>query len=225
MQRNLSVTTLLKYNQLEFVLHYSGAAFWKNENCLLIADVHLGKVAHFRKNGLAVPAAVGLVNFELLEEVLSFFNPKSVIYLGDLFHSKTNNDWKAFSAFIEKNFKQKHVLIAGNHDIISESHYKKLGIAVVSEIETNELLLTHHPTETDSKLNICGHIHPGILLRGTGRQSLRLPCFFKSKNQLILPAFGVFTGKYILEPKAEDKVFAIAERQVFDVSDYFQNQI
>ena len=30
---------------------------WENTNTLLVADIHLGKITHFRKAGIAVPAA------------------------------------------------------------------------------------------------------------------------------------------------------------------------
>ena len=42
------------YNH-NFILHPSGAIFWLEKKTLFLADVHLGKVAHFRKNGIAVP--------------------------------------------------------------------------------------------------------------------------------------------------------------------------
>ena len=38
-----------------FYLHKTGAIFWKEKNTLLLADIHLGKVGHFRKSGIPVP--------------------------------------------------------------------------------------------------------------------------------------------------------------------------
>ncbi|MCB0373931.1 MAG: metallophosphoesterase, partial [Muricauda sp.] len=63
----------------------------------------------------------------------------------------------------------------------------------------------------------CGHIHPAVKLSGFGRQQLRLPCFFKSKNQMILPAFGEFTGTHALKPKKEDEVYVIVEDSVVKI--------
>lgn len=34
------------------------AVFWKRENALIIIDLHIGKSAHFRKNGIAIPAGI-----------------------------------------------------------------------------------------------------------------------------------------------------------------------
>ena len=106
------------------------------------------------------------------------------------------------------------VLVAGNHDIIDQKHYKNLNIEVCSELVVDEFLLTHHPEEREHYFNFSGHIHPGIELRGLGRQSLKLPCFFKKPNQMILPAFGEFTGKYFLIPTEHDCVYAITKEEV-----------
>ena len=64
---------------------------------------------------------------------------------------------------------------------------------------------------------ISGHVHPGIRLRGKGRQSMRLPCFFARQNGILLPAFGTFTGLHILKPAPDDQVFAIAEQSVIPI--------
>ena len=45
------------------------AIYWKDRNCLLIADLHLGKSTHFRKNGIAVPNASKNQNWILLHQL------------------------------------------------------------------------------------------------------------------------------------------------------------
>ncbi|HNU41619.1 MAG TPA: phosphoesterase, partial [Cyclobacteriaceae bacterium] len=62
--------------------------------------------------------------------------------------------------------------------------------------------------------NLSGHIHPAVRLKGTGRQSVMLPCFYFGKQQGILPAFGSFTGMARIVPKKEDRIFVIAENKV-----------
>jgi hypothetical protein len=49
---------------------------------------------------------------------------------------------------------------------------------------------------------------------GKGRQSLTLPCFWFSKNQAFLPAFGVFTGFRPMKPARGDQIFAIVEGEI-----------
>lgn len=200
----------------DFVLHPSGAIFWTSRKILLVADVHLGKVSHFRKNGIAVPPESAIGNFELLNEVEAFFKPDIVVFLGDLFHSEINNEWDLFEDWV-KNNQSKILLIAGNHDVIDPDHYEKIGVHVFDEMTLGEFLFTHHPKERERVFNFCGHIHPAVRLEGKGRQTLTLPCFFHSPHQMILPAFGEFTGNYVMKPKENDCVYALAEDEVITV--------
>ncbi len=204
-------------NSQTFILHPTGAAYWKEKDMLLIADVHLGKITHFRKNGSAVPESALYKNFERLDEVLHYFQPETLCFLGDLFHSYLNKEWLLFSEWVRKTT-SKIILIAGNHDIISPLRYEELKIQVSSEWLINSILLTHHPEERQGFFNISGHIHPGIRLHGSGKQLLCISCFFKRKHQLILPAFGIFTGKHVLNPEKEDQVFAITTEEVIQVN-------
>jgi len=78
--------------------------------------------------------------------------------------------------------------------------------------------LTHHPEEREDLFTICGHIHPGIRLKGPGKQTLKLPCFHKKTHQLILPAFGEFTGSHTISPDKEDEIFVITSDEVILVA-------
>ncbi len=207
----------IQINSQNFTLHPSGAIFWIEKSMLLIADVHLGKVAHFRKHGAAIPSHVAFENLEKLTEVTNHFQPETVCFLGDLFHSTLNSEWNDFAKWIEYT-SAKVVLISGNHDIIPPYLFEDLGVQIYEELKLDNFLLTHHPTVVESSFNFCGHIHPGVKLQGVGRQNVRLACFFKSENQLILPAFGNFTGKYTLKPSEKDEVYVIADDQVIQVT-------
>lgn len=207
------MTQSIQIKEQHFTLHYSGAIFWEEEKILLIADVHFGKVAHFRKNGIAIPQVAAEKNIRDLNEVLDFFPVEKVFFLGDLFHSSKNTEWTLFEEWC-RNCSAEITLIAGNHDIIQRRHYEVLHIQVVEEVVLAGFLFTHFPSERPGHFVFCGHVHPGIKLRGTGRQSMSLACFFQTQQQMILPAFGAFTGKHLLRPKEEDVVYAIAQESV-----------
>lgn len=196
-----------------FVLHSSGALFWEEKKMIIISDVHLGKITHFRKHGIAIPQNAVSENFKKITDVLEYFEPEKIIFLGDLFHSVKNSEWDLFEEWIS-NHNQETYLIAGNHDIIDQKHYYEIGIMVVDILEIDGFFFTHHPTEKQDFFNFSGHIHPGIILRGLGMQSLKLRCFFHKPNQMILPAFGEFTGKFILKPEEDHIVYAIAGNEV-----------
>lgn len=207
------MTLEIEINKQAFVLHNSGALYWGEKRMLLISDVHLGKILHFRKHGIALPTGAIFKNYYKLDKVIDHFNPEKICFLGDLFHSTINNEWHLFSDWV----KQKElpiVLIAGNHDIIDPKKYYELNIIVVSEWLINNFLLTHEPQIKEGKFNLAGHIHPSIQLMGKGRQFLKLSCFFRTSNQLILPAFGEFTGTYIMEPKEDDIVYLVTSDDI-----------
>lgn len=196
-----------------FILHPAGVMLWKEQQMLLISDVHLGKISHFRKFGSAVPHAAISENFKNLRIAVDFFSPKIICFMGDLFHSSLNMEWDLFADWVAKT-NASIILVAGNHDIISELKYEALGIRIFSEIIQSKILLTHHPEERDGFYNICGHLHPGFKLRGVGRQMVKLRCFYQNKKQLIMPAFGEFTGNFWISPNEGDHVFALTKKEV-----------
>lgn len=210
------MTHTATFNNQEFILHPLGGMFWVEKSLLLISDVHLGKVNHFRKFGAAVPRQAIHKNFLLLDQIVADFNPFQICFLGDLFHSSVNKEWEFFENWVAKT-PTEIILVSGNHDIISPLLFEKLNIEIYQEWVLDDFLLTHHPEERDGLFNFCGHIHPAIKLKGYGRQNLRLSCFFKTRNQLILPAFGEFTGTYTLKPTKKDEVYVIVENEVLKI--------
>jgi uncharacterized protein len=200
-----------------FTLDSSGAIYWEEKKMLLIADVHLGKVTHFRKNGIPIPEEKKYENFQNLDKIVTQYNPETICFLGDLFHSSLNSEWHLFEEWVVKTNKE-IILVSGNHDIIDAFKFIQLNIKIYKSIQVDSFLLTHYPTETEDYFNFCGHIHPAVILRGIGKQKLKLACFFQTKNQMILPAFGEFTGKYILVPNENDTVYGVGKGEIFTVN-------
>ncbi|HEY9046005.1 MAG TPA: ligase-associated DNA damage response endonuclease PdeM [Ohtaekwangia sp.] len=203
-----------------FSLHAHKAMYWKKHDALLLADLHLGKVNHFRKAGIPVPSKANDRNLEMLIELLQQVKPARLICLGDLFHSHYNQEWEVFGEVIKHFSHVSFELVLGNHDIMSELQYTRKGIIVHDELVLDQFILTHHPMEEidAAQYNMAGHVHPGVHLRGKGRQAITLPCFYFGKNHALLPAFGMFTGLARIQPKKDDRVFAIVEDKVIDVS-------
>ena len=199
-----------------FIMHYSGALFWQERSALIISDVHLGKISHFRKFGAAVPQKAVTQNFLVMNEVIDFFKPKTIIFLGDLFHSSVNKEWNYFEEWV-KLIQTKIILVSGNHDIISPLKYEDLGVQVIGELVWDGFLLTHHPEEREKLFSFSGHVHPAIRLHGIGRQFVRLRCFFKTKNQMILPAFGEFTGNFTMKATPDCEAYALLGDSVLQV--------
>lgn len=209
-------------NGQHFVLHHWRALFWQERKILLISDLHVGKSAHFRKNGLAVPREVGRSNFWRLSGLILDFEPELVLFLGDLSHSIHNEEWSDF-VDVRQNFERtRFALVPGNHDVLDMRDYQEADIDVLAEVhQIGSFYFSHdelpHEELPDGIVNIYGHIHPGVRLRGTARQSLRLSCFYFFENRLIMPAFGDFTGKYLIRPKKGSEVFVTTEEEVISM--------
>jgi metallophosphoesterase superfamily enzyme len=106
----------------------------------------------------------------------------------------------------------------GNHDIHTHSKFCDIDIDILHGIAAEGFLLTHKPIDREGHFNFCGHIHPCIRLRGKARQFLKLPCFFRKPGQLILPAFGEFTGTFEMSPAEDDIVYAVTKDAVIEVN-------
>jgi uncharacterized protein len=204
----------------EFDLLYQKGLYWPQERALLLADLHLGKINHFRKSGIPLPARANDRNIEVLMDMIAKVRPERILCLGDLFHSHYNAEWEVFGEVVRHFRHITFELILGNHDIMSELQYKRKGIILHQELRIRNFVLTHHPLDEiiPGYYNFAGHIHPGICLYGKGKQALTLPCFYIGRHQALLPAFGVFTGLATIRPMKEDKVFVIADDKILDVN-------
>ncbi|MDO1450924.1 ligase-associated DNA damage response endonuclease PdeM [Rhodocytophaga aerolata] len=188
------------------------AIIWKEKGILLVADVHLGKVNHFRKSGIAVPQTVAITDYPVLDRILNQYTIQEVVFLGDLFHSQANHACVEFSKWVLNYQHIRFTLVKGNHDILPKSFYDTATISLCMQSLLNPpFIFSHTPlTEPSPYYTLCGHIHPAVTLYGKGKQVLTLPCFYFGKSTGILPAFGSFTGKAIINPEPESRVFAIA---------------
>ncbi len=195
------------------------AIYWREEKTLIIADVHLGKTGHFRKAGIAIPTELAQKDLEVLSALINEHQPEKIIFLGDLFHSDKNSDWNWFSLWRKKHDKINMILIKGNHDIIEEENFTNLNISVQQEMLITPFRMAHHPlkkeeTVKENSYTLCGHIHPGVHLRGKGRDTVTLACFAFGTNQAILPSFGKFTGRIAMQHQETDRIFGILEDKV-----------
>lgn len=197
------------------------ALFHADSSSLVIADVHLGKTSHFREHGVAVPQGSAEEDIKNLDKLIAKFNPKTLIISGDLFHSRSQGEVEIFSNWREKYPLLKIFLARGNHDRQSLKIYDSLKIVVANEFTIGrgiqKLIIRHEPatapeTEPIPGL-ISGHIHPGYILHGKARQTAKLACFVVSDSQIILPAFGSFTGlkavNQIFPPNAGHTFFVV----------------
>ncbi|MXV13721.1 ligase-associated DNA damage response endonuclease PdeM [Hufsiella ginkgonis] len=208
-----------KFKAQQLILLPQKAMYWKEQEMLIVADVHLGKVGHFRKAGIAIPRLMEQEDLAVLSDLVREYHPKTVLFLGDLFHSDMNNDWEWLILWRDLFPGVRMILVRGNHDILHDRYYHAAQFEVVEDYVSGPFLFSHEPVEDPGDLYaISGHIHSGIRLYGKGRQSVVLPCFFFGLTQAILPAFGRFTGHVALKHTETDHVFGLLKHKVIPLS-------
>ena len=188
--------------------------FWEDQRALLLSDLHVGKAAHFRKAGIAVPQQIFQDDLQRLFHQVHHFKPTKIIITGDLFHSHSNAEHDWFGRWRETLTNTDVLLVRGNHEILSDEAYAGLGIEVVGHHYALDCFSFAHtlPDNTEVKqYHFTGHLHPGVRLNGRGKQAMVLPCFHFTSTHCILPAFSRFTGKHIIEPASDDHVFAVVD--------------
>lgn len=192
------------------------ALFWEEEKALVASDLHFGKTGHFRKAGIPVPQSVYKEDLQRLVSLLNHFKPQKLIVVGDFFHSDANTELDWFRRWREGFSHVDIVLVRGNHDILKEDWYKQSGIEVVSPtLQLNSFLFSHDKCETaEGVYSFCGHIHPGVMVHGLGKQSLRFPCFYFGRTGCILTAFSKFTGAVAMDKSSAQALYAVVENEL-----------
>jgi DNA ligase-associated metallophosphoesterase len=209
------------------------AAFVPQRRELLLADVHLGKAAAFRRAGKPLPRGTTLAELARIDALVERKGAERLTILGDLFHAAVDvasPTARAFRGWLERRSQTLEItLVRGNHDRHARELIADLPLTAVPEPLTppsSPLDYRHHPVEDRAVPDrtipdrlggnrpwIAGHLHPGVRM-SDGADGLRLPVFWQSAGGLVLPAFGRFTGLQIIEPRPGDRVAAVTPTAV-----------
>lgn len=208
-----------KIHQQNLWLSATRSIFWEEEKALIVSDLHFGKTGHFRKAGIPVPQHVYKEDLQRLMHAMKHFAPSQLIVVGDFFHSDANAELDWFKRWRTDMANLPIILVKGNHDILDADWYRQAAIEVKSPtMHMQSFLFSHDKCKVEEGLySFCGHIHPGIALQGFGKQSLKFPCFYFTKDHCILPAFSKFTGATPLDRTLASHVFAIVDDELIAV--------
>lgn len=194
------------------------AAYWVEQQTLLVADVHVGKALSFRRQGMPVPQGGTADSLRTLSRLVEQWGARHIVFLGDLLHSVHAQSTAAQLAFAR--WREAHgdlalTLVRGNHDHQAGDPPAGWGLEVVDEpLRWGPWALCHHPDVAADGYVLAGHWHPCVSLQGRAREHLRLPCFWFGDRVGVLPAFGSFTGMHPIDPQLQDRVYAVTEGSV-----------
>lgn len=198
------------------------AAVLPESGVLAISDLHLGKAEAFRRAGSPIPSLVHDDDLAAVSALVALTGVKRLIVVGDLFHSRSTSDVREFRAWREQHPDLQIDLVRGNHDILPGSFFRDSRIAVFDhELTVPPFHFCHDPCRGSERMQdgselfgVCGHLHPAVRLRGPGLHQEKLPCFWLRRTDLVLPAFGRFTGTSVIRPRPDQQVFVIAGDEV-----------
>lgn len=215
---------LLEEEGLRLWLLPGRAVWWPVAQALFVADLHFGKAATFRRAGQPVPQGTTADNLARLTALLTETGARQLCFLGDLLHARSGRSdalWQALGEWRVAHAAVRMTLVRGNHEQHAGDPPAVLDIDLVDEpwspLPGTPLRGCHHPQQVAGALVLAGHLHPTVRVRGSGRDSFRLPCFVYSPSQLMLPAFGAFTGTAPFRWSADAECYATTADQVLKI--------
>jgi DNA ligase-associated metallophosphoesterase len=204
------------------------ALWWPARQRLIVADIHLGKATHFNRHGSVLPvqgAIKDLRKLKLLSEALEI---RSLLVLGDLFHSEYNNEFGWLQDLRDSVQGLQLEVVRGNHDIVHPKYFSEAGILLHADVlEDGPFLFVHDPTQVSvgGLYPVGGHVHPGVALYGRARQREKLSCFYVGVDYALLPAFGSLTGIHqVRHSAAGDRIIAIVGEKLVEVPSPFKTE-
>lgn len=212
----------LSWQGEEIELRAERAVWWPRACTLLVADLHLGKGAAFRAAGLGVPAGSTTDTLARLDVLVRALDPARVVILGDLVHARsslTSAVREVFAAWRRAHAHRDVVLVSGNHDRAAGALPADWQLEVVAQGHgLGPFDAWHHPPVGAPRPWMAGHEHPGVRVRDPRGGRLVAPCFVVEEGGVIVPAFGAFTGLAIREHAGPERLIAVADHRLVDVS-------
>ena len=196
---NKSTSKKLAFGGHELQLLPEGCLYWKDENLLVVSDLHLEKGSSFVANGVFVPPHDTCETLSRLNAVLHKTKAIKLLLLGDSFHDENayhRLDEKCRHDFSQLCENYEIIWIEGNH----ERGFVPPGLTSYESLDIKGLIFRHIAKENNQDYEISGHYHPCATIRHKGKAT-RKRCFVTDNQRIIMPAFGTYTGSLdVLDP-------------------------
>lgn len=170
-----------------------GGLFWPRRNALLLADLHLEKASYFARFGQMLPPHDSLETLAQIEMLIDATGARELWCLGDSFHDPNGVlrlPEAARARLADLTTRVEWNWITGNHDPLDAA---PVGGRIAVEAIVDGICLRHAIDCDDPRPEISGHWHPKLRLNLRGHRVSR-PCFVRTGQRLVLPAFGALTG-------------------------------
>lgn len=190
---------------------------------LVLADTHFGKSAAFRARGLPVPEGDTIADLARIDALIAKEEVTEVVIAGDLLHARVGCAPEVLDLLVPwmRATSVTVTLVEGNHD--RSCGHSPLGpdFPLIPEVTRGGFHILHDPDEeldNGDGFHIGGHLHPAVRIKdGTG-PGFRAPVFWLRQNQLVLPAFGSFTGGQLYPfERTTDRLFTPLNHRVVEL--------
>ncbi len=216
---DLTLATFVDFGSTRLALLAERVVFEESTGTLYLADLHIGKSATFRAAAIPVPDGDTEQDLTRLSRAITRTGSRRLVVLGDFLHAAPGQLDRHWEPWRKAHAEVEVFVVRGNHDLNAGDPPDDWNVRMVdAPFKHGSLVLRHHPEPDPRGPVLSGHLHPAVRLRGGGRDRVSLPCFHFSDGVAVLPAYTSFAGGYPISPARGDRVYAIAEDTVIDVS-------
>jgi len=212
----------IDWNGFDLELLQGRAIHWARQDTLFVADPHFGKAATFRSLGIPVPETASRATCDRLSVLLNQTKARRLVFLGDFLHARegrTDRVREDLCAWREGHDGVTMDLVLGNHDLAAGYPWKELRINVHPDPwDLAGLACRHKPQEEPVFPSLSGHLHPVACPFGRRNSSgLSRPCFWIRPMEIVLPAFGEFTGGHQVRGEAVDRLVLLGDESLVEL--------
>ena len=194
------------------------AAYLKDVDALIFADLHLGMEGVLSEEGIFLPRSFSRSTVDIVLRSISMVNPSMVILNGDIKHGfglLNTSEWVVLRDFFRElsEMNLDIIVVRGNHDNYLGVLLDKYGIPFEKRWDHVIYTIMHGhesvPWDEIKEVVIIGHEHPSVTLRDDVGVKFKFKCFmwgeYREHRILVLPSVGeLATGSTISLYSEED---------------------
>lgn len=210
-----------------------------NDRCLILddgptvvlGDLHLGYESALEEEGMYIPRMNTESIRDAINEILSEYEPKRVVLLGDIKHDfkRSKREARAEVTRIIELLREAAdvIVIKGNHDNFLQNILSDMGLYAVDHIDLGGFRMEHGHVDSKVRPVIIGHEHPSVRIPGVMSGGMKIHCFVHQKEDgvIVLPPFSPFSagndlvidGKAIMAPALSGSNYSDAD--IYGVSE------
>ncbi len=210
-----------------------------NDRCLILedgptvvlGDLHLGYESALEEEGMYIPRMNTQSIRDAINEILSEYEPRRVVLLGDIKHDFKRSKREAreeVRKIVDLLLEAADVIVVkGNHDNFLQNILSDMGLMAVDHIDIGGFRMEHGHVDSQVRPVIIGHEHPSVRIPGVMSGGMKIHCFVHQKEDgvIVLPPFSPFSagndlvldGKCIMAPALGTSNYS--EADIYGVSE------